>query len=102
MSVKTYQLYCEICNWKMITDGNDTAELVESKTASIPRGIPHYDENKKIVTPKDKQRIKRFKCPKCGRVVRPRKIDNPQQKLNDKLEAEERERKRYEEESKSE
>jgi len=69
-SVKLYQFYCETCNWKKITDGSGTQELVEVKTSPIPGGIPKRDlESGKTVTPKAIKQKRRFKCPNCGRVV---------------------------------
>lgn len=74
-----YQLYCQICNWKKITDGEAVRELTEVKTSPIQREIPKFDKKKKeTILSKDKVRRKRFKCPKCGRVVFPKKIDDPQ------------------------
>ena len=69
-SVKLYQFYCEICNWKKIADGSGTQELVEIKTSPIPGGIPKRDPlSGKVVTPKPIKQKRRFKCPKCGRAV---------------------------------
>lgn len=95
MSVKLYQLYCEICNWKRITDGSDHG-LREAKSSPIQRGVPKLGEEKdttlergfksrEIIEPKMKKLPKRFKCPKCGRIVRMKKIKNPQATLNDRL-----------------
>ena len=82
MSKKVYQLYCEICNWKKITDGSDI-DLFQLKTADIPGGVPKLDPvEKKIVVPKSLKQRKKFRCPKCGRVVVPRKIANPQEKID--------------------
>jgi len=98
MSVKLYQLYCEICNYKRITDGSDVEDLNEIKTSSVPAGVPYIDfETNNVIVPKSKKQMRKFKCPNCGRLVMPRKIDNPQEKLAEKLEAEERKRKRHEE-----
>lgn len=78
-----YQLYCQICNWKKITDGEDVKKLTEIKTSSIQREIPKFDkkENKTIYS-KEKSRKKRFKCPNCGRVVFPKKIADPQSEID--------------------
>lgn len=84
MSVKLYRLYCEICNWKLVTDGSDEAAkaLVEIKTSPVPTGLPRLDEEtKQVVVPNAKKQVKKFKCPNCGRGIRPVKIDNPQEKL---------------------
>jgi predicted RNA-binding Zn-ribbon protein involved in translation (DUF1610 family) len=73
---KMYMLLCEICGYKRITDGTDVKDLVEVKTSPLFTGAPKIDPlTKKVVQPKEKKRKKRFKCPKCGRVVFPRKIE---------------------------
>ena len=82
MSKKFYRLYCEICNWKKITDGTDI-ELVRLKLADIPGGVPKLDPvEKKVVIPKSIKRPKKYRCPKCGRVVTPKQITNPQEKID--------------------
>ena len=91
MSIKLYQLYCEICNWKRITDGSDIGDLFELKTSPIPSGIPKLDsETKKTTTKKPLARTKKFRCPKCGRGVLPRKVANPQEAIDQKKEEAER------------
>ena len=89
MSLKLYQLYCEICGWKRITDGSDISDLYEIKCADMPTGAPKYDTlEKKTVVPPLKKRLRKFRCQKCGRGVVPRKIQNPQAELDAKLEKE--------------
>ncbi len=91
MSIKLYQLYCDGCHWKRITDGSDVDDLVEVKRSPIPGGIPKIDPvTKKLNTPKEHKLPKRFKCPGCGRLVIPRKIDDPQAALERLLEEEQR------------
>lgn len=91
MSVKTYQFYCEICNWKRITDGSDIQDLHEYEVSGIPGGIPKLDIiTKKVVPTKDKKPLKRFRCPQCGRPVIPRKIPNPQAIVDQRIEEENR------------
>ena len=78
-----YLFYCEICNWKLVSDNPCPKNLQEFKTASIPTNIPKLDpQTQKIVTSPDKKRLRRFKCPKCGRVFRPKKIANPQEVID--------------------
>lgn len=79
MSAKLYRLYCEYCNWKLVTDGTDPAAkaLVQIVVAPVPGGAPKIDpETKKVVVPKDRKPRKRFKCPNCGRGVTPKIIQN--------------------------
>ena len=93
MGEKLYRLYCEICNWKLITNGNDDAarNLYELKTAPIPAGYPKWDEEKgKIVVPPSKKQIKKFRCPGCGRAIRPVQIEDLQGKADEKQDIQQR------------
>jgi hypothetical protein len=75
MSLKHYQLYCDCCNYRRITDGTDIQDLIPVKTSSIQQGIPYIDPlAKKTVTPTYKPQKLRFKCPKCGKVIMARQI----------------------------
>ena len=97
MSRKLYQLYCQYCNWKKITDGSDIDNLVEMKTSPVPGAAPKWDgENKKIITYKPTPQPRKFKCEKCGRAVIPDKIADPQDKVDDQKDWEERLKKSYE------
>jgi len=94
MNKKFYQLYCEICNWKLITDGIDVDKLHEIKTAPIPQGAPKIDPiEKKVVVSKPIKQKRKFRCPSCGRVVTPKPIKNPQEtidRFHEQLESEQR------------
>jgi predicted RNA-binding Zn-ribbon protein involved in translation (DUF1610 family) len=75
MAIKTYLLYCEICNYKKITTSNNEP-LIEVKTSPIMIQLPKIDpETKKSTVATFKQQKKRFKCPNCGRVIFPKKIE---------------------------
>ena len=70
-----YRLYCDYCGYNKVTDGANCKGLVEYKRAAIQKGIPQYDaQKKKIVQPEMFHLPKQFKCPGCGRLVRPRKL----------------------------
>lgn len=72
---KYYILYCENCSYKRITDGSDVGDLYEYKRNKIPTGIPKIDPiTKKTTTSNPKVLPKMFRCPKCGRLVRPKKV----------------------------
>ena len=95
MAVKTYQLMCEKCSWKRITDGSDVGDLYELKLAPIPRGIPKINKlSKKVTTQDPKDRIRKFRCPECGHTIKPRRIKNPQAVIDEKLRKEETEKQR--------
>lgn len=57
-------IYCEYCNWKTLTKDFSDVNLKE---------IPSDDKNKK------------FKCPKCGRLISSKKIQDPQNELEKKI-----------------
>jgi predicted RNA-binding Zn-ribbon protein involved in translation (DUF1610 family) len=76
--LKLYSIHCEICGFKKLTDGSDVAGLVPYKQARIPGGSPYRDPaTGEIVTPMSRPNSKKFKCPKCGRVVTVRKVADP-------------------------
>lgn len=75
MAIKFYRLHCEICGYNKITDGSDI-KLTEYKRSKIMADIPKLDPSTKKVTQKDYIALpKKFKCPKCGRLIGARKIE---------------------------
>jgi hypothetical protein len=99
MATKLYQLFCELCNWKKITQGNDADQLHQHPTSPIPTTSPKLEDNKSVVGKSQKQ-PKKFRCPQCGRLIIPKIIDDPQAKLDEQLDAEQRMKHRIEEEEK--
>jgi hypothetical protein len=98
MAQKLYQLFCEMCSWKKLTDGTDV-NLVEVITAPIPGGSPKKDPiTNEIILPKSKNQPKKYKCPNCGRIIIPKKINNPQEELDNKLELEDKIKERMQKE----
>ncbi len=84
MSVKQYIMYCEFCGFKRITDGTDVQDLVPYKESNIPGGVPYLDPvTKKVVTPKSFARNKKFKCPKCGRLITARRMADQSGDVNE-------------------
>lgn len=80
---KTYQLFCEYCNYRKITDGTNI-NLVEYKTADIQVKIPNIDsESGKMTEGTFRALPKRFKCPQCGRLIRPKIVENLQAKIDE-------------------
>ena len=76
--LKLYIIYCEPCGFKRLTDGSDVAGLIPYKQAPIPGGSPYRDmATGQIKIPPSRQNSKKFKCPKCGRVVTVRKVADP-------------------------
>jgi len=99
MATKLYQLFCDICNWKKITDGHDVENLQKYETSPIPTTIPKLEDNK-IIPGKSQKQHKKFKCPQCGRLVISKIIEDTQSKLDEQMEAEARMKHRLEEEIK--
>ena len=76
--LKLYLIYCEPCGFKKLTDGSDVSGLVPYKQSRIPGGSPYRDPaTGQMVTPESRSNSKKFKCPKCGRVVTVRKVADP-------------------------
>lgn len=90
---KTYQLYCNFCHWKRLTDGNDLGDLFEIKTSPIQVGVSQSHEVK------SKNQKQKFRCPQCGHAVVPKSIIDQQKtaELKRDLEKKEQERRELEE-----
>lgn len=72
-----YRLYCDSCGYNRFTDGSDIQDLVPYKRSSIMSSTPVYDpKQKKIITKKNINLPKQFKCPQCGRLVTARKMNS--------------------------
>jgi len=92
-----HKLHCEICNWTKVTDETGL-NLYEVKRSPVPAGVPYLNEKGKIVTPKSIPQPRKFRCPKCGRILGVKEAENPQEKVDryrQELAAEE-ERKQWE------
>ena len=89
MSVKVYQLFCERCNYKKISRGE--CDLIQYAASSIQRTLPELDETgKKIIEAKFMNQPKKFKCPSCGFLIKPKKIADPQKEIDEILQLEEK------------
>ena len=85
MATKLYQLYCEICHWRRITDGSDIGDMCEIPTTPLMTALPKIEDGKPTAA-KFQKRPKMFRCEQCGRAVSPRIIEDPQGKLDEQLE----------------
>jgi hypothetical protein len=75
VGVKTYDFYCQVCGYHRTSDGSDVQDLVPVKQALLPGGVPFLDPvTRQTVVPKSFKRPKKFKCPRCGRVITARKV----------------------------
>ena len=91
MSVKSYQFFCGNCGYKRFTKGDDVQDLVEIKTSPIARGSPQLDPNARqttvvggihqpaqiftgVTVPPAIKQVKKFKCPKCGFVIKAKQL----------------------------
>ena len=89
-----YQLFCDNCSWKKINDTIDF-ELTEFKTVSIQKHIPYIDSaTNKVVESKNMKRKKSYKCPRCGHILYPHKIENVQETVEQAMEMKNRIQKR--------
>ncbi len=59
MSVRLYLLRCDICGFRRFTDGSDLKDLIEVKTCRQCSGG------------------RRFKCNKCGYLMKANKVNVP-------------------------
>ncbi len=76
MGIKRYRLYCQHCHYNRYTDGTDVQDLVEIPQPKIQGNIPYLDPvEKKMVVPEFKSRPKKFRCPDCGRMITPKKLE---------------------------
>jgi len=88
MSIRYYRLYCENCSYNRITDGTDIDDLFEYKRSKIATSIPKIDPiTKKVITKDPKALPKQFRCPKCGRLITPKKIPDPPKEENENLDS---------------
>jgi len=73
MATKYYKLHCEICGWTNVTDGTNV-KLAEYKRSRIQKEIPKLDwSTGKLAEGTWLNLPKKYKCPKCGRLVSPRR-----------------------------
>lgn len=79
---KVFRLYCEICNWQQIVENLESIDLIETKNSAVQTNIPKLVEGKTVLS-KNKNQVRKFKCPNCGRLVIPKLIDNPQETLDE-------------------
>lgn len=70
-----YRLNCEICGFNLYSDGFNI-KLVEYKRSKIQGGIPKLDtETGRTAKPSPFITLpKKYKCPKCGRLLAAKKI----------------------------
>ncbi len=69
-STKRKMIFCEPCSFKKIIEPGEDTGLVEIKTAAIPGGIPELDPlTNKVKNKPSTPALKKFKCPRCGRGV---------------------------------
>jgi len=74
-----YKLHCEICGYTIVTDGTNL-KLTEYIRSKVQKEIPKLDSNEKLVPGTWLSLPKKYKCPKCGRLISPRKHNENQAK----------------------
>jgi len=92
-NTKRWFLFCEPCAFKKIIKADDPADagLVEIPQAKIPGGVPVLDpKTKKAKDKPDLSRMKKFKCPQCGRGVMIKKLPEVYEKAYKEIDEEKR------------
>lgn len=85
-----YKIHCEICNFTKVAKGEE-AELHELKTSPIPVNAKKWDDIKNEMVKVDiRKQPKKLRCPKCGRAVIPKKVEDAQKTLENKVAEDER------------
>lgn len=91
MAIKHYQLYCDNCHYKRITDGSDIDDLRLIPSSPIQKTMPQIDPQAKVTNIVNRfhqpavnkieikpstfvNQKKKFKCPKCGFAIRAKQI----------------------------
>jgi hypothetical protein len=73
--INNYKFFCENCQFTKYASGNEIIGLEEVIYSEVPGGIPKINlETKKVEKGKSIERKKRFKCPKCGFLIKATKI----------------------------
>ena len=88
MASKAWRFYCEVCNWNKVTKTIEDNGLVEHKRTSVQKGLPRLVGGK-VENPEVTNQIKKYKCPKCGRLVSARQITDVQHIQDEKIKLEE-------------
>jgi len=67
---RPYVIHCDYCSYhKVISKNtNNDIKLVEIKNASVQKNIPRL-ENGQVIQSDSISRLKKYKCPGCGRGV---------------------------------
>jgi len=79
-----YQFFCEHCCYKRFSDGTDIQDLVEVKTSKLFAKSPYIDPvTGKVIVPEFLSTKKKFKCPKCGMIIKARAIKSIEEGKND-------------------
>jgi hypothetical protein len=98
MGSKAWKFICEYCNFCKVVTDLDNCDLREHKLTPVPGGNPTFDsKTKEFTTKKAVERGRKFKCPKCGRLIGVKKIEDVQATANEKRHQEDLEARRKKE-----
>lgn len=64
-----FRMYCEICGFNTVVADNQELKFVEYKRSQVQGKLPSMDENFKIAKGEFLPMPKKYKCPKCGRLL---------------------------------
>lgn len=75
-----YVLLCSKCSFKRFSNGNDVGDLVLIRQSKFQSKVPKYDyREKKTVNHPEKNRMRMYKCPKCGFTLKAFKLADNQE-----------------------
>lgn len=74
-----YKFFCSNCCYTTYSNGTNIA-LKEFRLNPLQKNLPKLDENFKLVESTYSQRIKMFKCPKCGFLIKAKEIKTKEEK----------------------
>ena len=78
MALRYYKLHCEICGYTLVSDGSNV-KLTEYKRSKIQKELPKIDLlTQKTVSGTWLTLLKKYKCPKCGRLISARPYKEPE------------------------
>lgn len=74
-----YKFFCDHCQFTKYVDANVPVNLEPLISSPVPGGFPKLNpENQKVEKASDIPRTKRYKCPTCGMLIKPKKIAEEQ------------------------
>jgi len=74
---KQYRVFCSVCSFNSVVTDAQINSYIEVQQTIIQRNLDKLEDNK-LVPHKKIRRMKKFKCPKCGKgIFTPKPIIEP-------------------------